>query len=74
MWVRTQDGELVNLDVIPWVGVEENCVSAEVGDMEYILGTYGSEEEAKQVMNKLALWINTPSSKCVFFMPGKEEQ
>ena len=72
MWVRTQDGELVNLDMALGMLVEEDSIVADMGDTEYILGTYGSPEAAKIVMNKLAIWINTPSSKCVFFMPGKE--
>ena len=82
MWVKAQDGSLINLDRI--IGVEQRkgedatkiyatmCIDYEDSNcmISYNLGTYSTERKARNVMNAIARGIIDDSK--LFYMPPQE--
>lgn len=79
MWVKAQDGSLINLNRL--IGVEQRkgedatkiyatmCIDYEDSNrmISYNLGTYSTERKARNVMNAIARGIMEESK--LFYMP-----
>ena len=73
MWIRTQDGCLLNMDSIVSIKHKDCNVIAKTASASYIIAAYNDETDALAVVNNLASWINKPTASCVFFMPERED-
>lgn len=72
MWIRTQGGDLVNLDHVIRIYAFENVVNIVSNRGEYLIGRYRDAADAFAVMNMITSWIDKPGPQSVFVMPMQE--
>ena len=73
MWIRTQGGDLVNLDHVIRIYAFENVVDIMVPSIgDKVIGHYRDAADAFAVMNMITSWIDKLGPQSVFVMPMKE--
>ena len=73
MWIRTQGGDLVNLDHVIRIYAYENVVNIMVPSTgDKAIGRYRDAADAFAVMNMITSWIDKPGPQSVFVMPMQE--
>lgn len=76
MWIKTQDGDLLNSDKVYRFYADDNKVFAqiEVGERwsDWTLGKYKTAEKAKAVLD--AIFTDLDDEEITFVMPPEEEK
>lgn len=73
MWIRAQNGELLNLDHVIIIYTFENVVNVSLsGTAGETIGMYRDAADAFAVMNMITSWIDKPGPQSVFVMPMRE--